>query len=161
MKSLTLTTAAALLAIGGSAFAQDMPAKTPAVETNKTVAVEQADGAYYTTSDKSDFLASSLIGSRVYATTVEVDASKPVDKVTKDWSDIGEINNIVLNKDGTVKAVILGVGGFLGIGEKDVAMKMTSLRFVQKAGDSADDYFIVVSGDKDTLTKAPAYKPVS
>jgi hypothetical protein len=160
MKTLTLTSAIALLSIGGAALAQDAPANTPA-PAERPGAAEQVDGAYYTTSEKSDFLASKLIGSRIYATTVEVDTSKEIDKVTKDWSDIGEVNNILLNRDGSVKAVILGVGGFLGIGEKDVAVRMSELRFVKKAGDNANDYFIVVRGDKDTLTKAPAYKPMT
>lgn len=166
MKSLTLTSAIALMTIGGAAIAQTPPvtAPTPAPAERMApapaapAAAEMVDGAYYTTSEKSDFLASQLIGSRIYATTAEVDTSKEIDKVTKDWSDIGEVNNILLNRDGSVKAVILGVGGFLGIGEKDVAVRMSELRFVKKAGDSAADYFIVVRGDKDTLTKAPAYK---
>jgi hypothetical protein len=160
MKTLTLTSAIALLSIGGAALAQDAPANAPA-PAERPAAAEQVDGAYYTATEKSDFLASKLIGSRIYASTVEVDTSKEIDKVTKDWSDIGEVNNILLNRDGSVKAVILGVGGFLGIGEKDVAVRMSELRFVKKAGDKANDYFIVVRGDKDTLTKAPAYKPMT
>lgn len=164
MKSLTLTSTVALLTIGGAALAQDAPTTTPVPADRPAAAApagaEAVDGAYYTASEKNDFLASQLIGSRIYVTTADVDPSKAVDKVTKDWSDVGEVNNILLNRDGSVKAVILGVGGFLGIGEKDVAVRMSELRFVKKAGDKADDYFIVVRGDKDSLTKAPAYKPM-
>lgn len=36
---------------------------------------------------------------------------------------IGEINEVVLSKDGKVAAVVIGVGGFLGIGERKVAVK--------------------------------------
>lgn len=118
----------------------------------------QSDGIFYTQTDKSDFYASTLIGSRIYATTTEVDTSKAIDKVTEEWNDIGEINNIIVGRDGKVKAVILGVGGFLGIGEKDVAVQMDDLKFVKKAGDSNDDYFVVVNSDKAALEKAPAYK---
>jgi hypothetical protein len=154
------------MSIGGAAIAQTPPANTPAPAERPAAAPaapagsELVDGAYYTTSEKNDFLASQLIGSRIYATTTEVDSNMQVDKVSKDWSDIGEVNNILLNRDGSVKAVILGVGGFLGIGEKDVAVRMSELRFVKKAGDAAADYFIVMRGDKNTLTKAPAYKPM-
>ena len=166
MKSLTLTSALAVLTIGGAALAQDTPAaapapaERPAATTAAPSNAELVDGAYYTTSEKNDFLASQLIGSRIYATTAEVDTSKEIDRVTKDWSDIGEVNNILLNRDGSVKAVILGVGGFLGIGEKNVAVRMSELQFVKKAGDAAADYFIVIRGDKDTLTNAPVYKPM-
>ena len=41
---------------------------------------------------------------------------------------IGEINDILVSQDGSVNAVILGVGGFLGIGEKDVAVDMAALK---------------------------------
>ncbi|RYH08620.1 MAG: PRC-barrel domain containing protein, partial [Alphaproteobacteria bacterium] len=74
----------------------------------------------------------------------------------KDWDDVGEINDVVLGRDGQIKAVILGVGGFLGIGEKSVAVPMQDVKFV-KNGDGADDFFLVVNANKDLLTNAPAY----
>lgn len=154
MKKLIAASALAI-ALSGPVVAETL--KT--AEAEKTAqATTGSDGQYYTTSEKSDFLASKLMGARVYATTVEVDTSKPVDKVTTDWKDIGEINNIIVGKDGAVKAVVLGVGGFVGIGEKDVAVKMSELKFVKKTGDKPDDYFIVVSGSKESLEKAPTYK---
>lgn len=180
-----LLTTAALLTLSAPIALADDAAKTPA-ETmdkpaaemkvdadaksdaakpaNETTAEKQAvektasDTAYYVQTEKTDFLASSLIGARIYATTTAVDDTKPVEKVTAEWKDIGEINNIVLGRDGEVKAVVLGVGGFLGIGEKDVAVKMSELRFVKKAGADASDYFIVVKSDKASLENAPPYE---
>ena len=104
-----------------------------------------------------DFYASDLIGMRVYAT--DKDPSKEDDKTASkpDWDDIGESDDIILNEKGRVKAVILGVGGFLGIGERDIAVKMSSLNMVQEA-DDADDFFIVVNTNKDALMKARAYE---
>ena len=43
--------------------------------------------------------------------------------------NIGEINDVLINRNGQVVAVIIGVGGFLGIGEKDVAVPMSMLLF--------------------------------
>ncbi len=40
---------------------------------------------------------------------------------------IGDINNLLIDKGNTVTAAIIGVGGFLGIGEKDVGLKMDQL----------------------------------
>lgn len=37
---------------------------------------------------------------------------------------IGDVNDVLLDKNGQVTAVILGVGGFLGMGEKDVAVRL-------------------------------------
>lgn len=45
-----------------------------------------------------------------------------------DGASIGEINDILVSQDGSVNAVIIGVGGFLGIGEKDVAVNMSALQ---------------------------------
>ena len=44
-----------------------------------------------------------------------------------DGENIGEINDVLVSQDGSVNAVIIGVGGFLGIGEKDVAVDMGAL----------------------------------
>lgn len=45
-----------------------------------------------------------------------------------DGANIGEINDVLVSQDGSVNAVIIGVGGFLGIGEKDVAVNMSALQ---------------------------------
>jgi hypothetical protein len=43
--------------------------------------------------------------------------------------NIGDINDVLVNEKGEVIAVLVGVGGFLGIGEKDVAVSMSALEF--------------------------------
>jgi sporulation protein YlmC with PRC-barrel domain len=45
---------------------------------------------------------------------------------------LGEINELILDKDGKVNAVVIGVGGFLGIGEHDIAVSMDKLKFVEE-----------------------------
>src|SRR5947209_4334284 len=40
---------------------------------------------------------------------------------------IGDINEVLIDKGGQVHAVVIGVGGFLGVGEKDVAVPFKSL----------------------------------
>lgn len=42
--------------------------------------------------------------------------------------NIGEINDVLISQNGSVNAVVIGVGGFLGIGEKDVAVNMSALQ---------------------------------
>lgn len=44
---------------------------------------------------------------------------------------VGEIDNIVISADGTVQGAVLGVGGFLGVGEKDVLVSFDSLVFFE------------------------------
>ena len=104
-----------------------------------------------------DIQASKFIGMRVYATDKDVApdvAVKPGSE--KDWDDIGEINDVVLTRKGEVKAVVVGVGGFLGIGEKNVAVAMKDLKFM-KNGNNENDYFLVISANKQMLTDAPVY----
>ncbi|HSD93296.1 MAG TPA: DUF4142 domain-containing protein [Methyloceanibacter sp.] len=69
-------------------------------------------------------------------------------QATNDWSaealigrtventngdNLGEINNVIINEKGDVEAVIIGVGGFLGIGEKDVGVPFKALEFRTEA----------------------------
>jgi sporulation protein YlmC with PRC-barrel domain len=112
-------------------------------------------GSYQSTPN--DVEASDFIGQRIYATdTMPADNTTVASGAEKDWDDVGEINDVILGRDGQIKAVVLGVGGFLGIGEKNVAVPMQDVKFV-KNGNDVDDYFLVVNADKDVLTSAPAY----
>ncbi len=148
-----------------AAPAQTDPAATtssttpPAATTTEATNTMRKDGpaSYLDTAGPNDVLASSLIGMRVYAVEADIDDTKayPAD-ARKDWADVGEVNDVVLDWNGAVKAVVLGVGGFLGVGEKDVAIEMSSLRKVRESND-ANDWFLVVNTSKDMLTNAPAY----
>jgi sporulation protein YlmC with PRC-barrel domain len=45
---------------------------------------------------------------------------------------LGDINEILLDKTGKVEAVVIGVGGFLGMGEHDIAVPMNKLTFMNE-----------------------------
>ena len=66
---------------------------------------------------------------------------------------IGDVEDVLLDKSGQVAAVILGVGGFLGIGEKDVAMPFNAIRVTAKNGKR----YLVVDTTKEALQSAPSY----
>jgi len=68
---------------------------------------------------------------------------------------VGEINEIVLGNDGKVAAVVVGVGGFLGIGEREVAVNYDSLRMNR---DANNNLVITVNATKDALNAAPAWR---
>jgi sporulation protein YlmC with PRC-barrel domain len=65
---------------------------------------------------------------------------------------IGEVMDILMDKSGRVTAAILAVGGFLGIGEKDVAVSFNALQMTQKN----DKRYLVVNTTKEALEKAPS-----
>lgn len=63
---------------------------------------------------------------------------------------------IVLSNDGRVRALVIGVGGFLGMGEQDVAVTMDQVTFSSDAEDPSHMYIVVNTGG-DMLKNAPAY----
>lgn len=68
-------------------------------------------------------------------------------------NNIGDVNDLIISNDGQIQAVILGVGGFLGIGEKDVAVNTNAVQIVQ----DGDNKRLVVEATKEALNSAPAY----
>lgn len=105
--------AAALLsaaAITGPTYAQTArPADHPA----PVAATNHADKMVL----KGDWRASKLIGLNVYNEGNE---------------KLGDINELIVDKQGNIKAVVIGVGGFLGMGEHDIAVSMDKLKFVEE-----------------------------
>ena len=100
--------------------------------------------------------ASDVIGSRVYVSEAEIDADA-YNGVQQGWNDIGEVNDIIMGRDGTVDAVLVDIGGFLGIGERQVAVDMSALKIVQDDATDADDWFLVLRTDRAALDAAPAW----
>ena len=72
---------------------------------------------------------------------------------------IGEINELILDKDGKVVAVVVGVGGFLGMGEREVALDFKSLqiKYDPSAMTNAGATTATVDATKDSLKTAPAW----
>lgn len=104
------------------------------------------------------FFGSDLIGMRVYRSDTDYENNASVGAEARaEWDDIGEINDFVISRDGEVNAVLLGIGGFLGMGERDVAITMDDIRIVQE-GDDVDDFFLVVNATKEELGTIPAYE---
>ena len=67
---------------------------------------------------------------------------------------IGEISDVLLDKDGKVGAIIVGVGGFLGMGEKDVAVPFSAIHATERNG----KWWLTMNATKDALKSAPGYK---
>jgi sporulation protein YlmC with PRC-barrel domain len=67
---------------------------------------------------------------------------------------IGEIMDVLVEPSGQINAAIVGVGGFLGAGEKDVAVNFSSIK------PSMKDYkmYLTMDTTKDELKKAPGFK---
>jgi hypothetical protein len=68
---------------------------------------------------------------------------------------VGDINDLVFDHTGRISTVVLGVGGFLGVGEKNVAVPFSALTF--NAGKDGVR-IIIVALSKEALKQAPAFK---
>jgi hypothetical protein len=92
--------------------------------------------------DTNTILAKDLIGQTVYALD---------DKSSK----IGTISDLILSKDAkSVDGFVIGVGGFLGLGEKSVALKMDRLQMSH----GADGVHLMMNVKKEELANAPSFK---
>jgi sporulation protein YlmC with PRC-barrel domain len=69
-------------------------------------------------------------------------------------SKIGTVDDVLLDKQGKVSALIVGVGGLLGVGEKDVAVPFAAVKAEKKDGKS----YLTLDETKDSLKAATGYK---
>ena len=106
MKSIAAGLAGSAL-LASVAFAQ-----TPTATADKTP--DAAATTTATTSASGDWRASKVVGLKVY---------------NDDNESVGSINEILMDKSGNIKLVVLGVGGFLGMGEHLVAVPFDKVKF--------------------------------
>ena len=90
-----------------------------------------------------DWLASNLIGHTVYNAQDEI---------------VGDINDLVTDRDGKIVAALVGSGGFLGIGQKDVALRFEDLKLARDENDSVK---IIADVNKEVLAAAPDYQTLA
>jgi sporulation protein YlmC with PRC-barrel domain len=74
-----------------------------------------------------------------------------------DGVKIGSVDDILLDRSGSIKALVIGVGGFLGIGAKDVAIPFKQFQVVPGTEGKSD--VLTLSMTKDQLADAQDFKP--
>nr|WP_170540496.1 PRC-barrel domain-containing protein [Ruegeria arenilitoris] len=74
--------------------------------------------------------------------------------VSQEW--IGEIEEVVVDMDGSVDGAVIGVGGFLGLGEKDVLIDFSRVSLMREV--DGDATYAFVHADKEMLKEMPAYE---
>jgi sulfite reductase beta subunit-like hemoprotein len=82
---------------------------------------------------------------------------KGTDVIGADDAKIGDVSDILFDKDQKILAYVVGVGGFLGIGAKDVAIAPASFQPVP--GKDATDMKLRLAMTKDELKAAEAFEP--
>src|SRR6202023_758562 len=66
---------------------------------------------------------------------------------------IGDVDDVLIDKEGKVTAMIIAVGGFLGMGEKDVGGPFSSIRSSEKN----NKWYLVLNTTKEALKSAPGF----
>lgn len=89
-----------------------------------------------------DIIVNDLLGAPVYSSAAD------------DAEQIGTVNDLVITNGGDINAVIIGVGGFLGIGEKNVAVDYLSLEHTMAADNT---WRWVLPTTKEALEAAPEF----
>jgi len=170
MKRLTFATALVAAMAAGPAFAQNTapsgnaspagpmanpPASAPGSNsapiggTNSGKASNAAQMSpnaaainYVTQQSDQQLLGSKLIGASVTG---------------NDNASIGDVNDVLVGRSGTIEGVVIGVGGFLGMGEKNVAVPFQALQ-VATDGNAANTPKITLQVSKNDLKNAPEFK---
>ena len=127
-----------ILTLAGAMALTAAPTFGPALA--QTVGTSTAATKFITQQPVNEWLARVFIGQAVHNAAGET---------------VGDIKDLVFNRKGQISTVVIGVGGFLSIGEKGVGVPFSNLTFnVGKAGERV----IVVTLSKQDLTQAPAFK---
>jgi hypothetical protein len=126
-----------------------MTSEQPADAMKKPVdqaaqAAPAAGTGYLTEQAEGQISANTYIGQPVY---------NPADE------SIGEINDVIFSMDGSVEAAVIGVGGFLGIGEKNVAVPLDTIKVSEVP--NSTDLKLTTQETADTLNAAPEFRTKS
>ena len=113
MKNLVTIALLSTAIVSGAAYAQTAQPADRAAPAATASAAASSDKMML----KGKWRASKLMGLDVYNEANE---------------KLGDVNELILDKDGKVSAVVIGVGGFLGMGEHDIAVTMDKLKFVEE-----------------------------
>jgi sporulation protein YlmC with PRC-barrel domain len=159
LKKLMMTTALSGLMIG-AAFAQSAPKPSDSPAASPPPAAT----APAPTPKAASPSATSPAGSAQVINTQRADqwlASKfkGTDVVGSDNEKIGDVSDILFDKSGKIEAFIVSVGGFLGMGAKDVALAPASFEVV--AGDKSknEDDKLKLAMTKDQIKQAANFEP--
>lgn len=145
MKRL-FTTSALVACLVVPAIAQaansDLSKPSSIFSTTRSGKSTATDANGYFAAQAGQILASAFIGQPVY------------NGPGNDAANIGTVNDVIIDGDGGAQAVVIGVGGFLGLGEKDVAVVFDNLSWVTRPDGKR---WLMINATKEQLEKAPVF----
>ena len=147
----TTAIAAALVIPAATGFAQS-PAANPSAPASPSPAASAPRAAAPATVPPATVAPTSSNQAARHMRDNEMRASKLIGSNVYDQADakIGSVADLIVDRDGKVSDVVIGVGGFLGTGEKHVAVKMTDLK-------RGKDNHLVLNTTKDALKQMSTF----
>lgn len=102
--------------------------------------------------------AENIIGADIYTMNMEYDENlwgetTYYDEIDTDWEDIGEIEDIIISRDGQIMGLVAEVGGWLGIGDENVVISMDDVRV---AGRGVGNYAFVTRLSEERMEAMPS-----
>src|SRR5215475_5156202 len=113
LKTLMISAAISALMVSGALAQADMSPKPPAAKNDAATAAPH---------DTAKFIAAQSTDQWVFS------KFKGTDVLGPDNAHIGNVSDMLFDKNGKILGLIVGVGGFLGIGEKSVAIDMSAFQ---------------------------------
>ena len=167
LKKLMITTAITALMIGGAVaegMSPNLPAATPGPSATPAPAVTPATPAPAAKSTEMSTPAASSTNSAKFINSQRQDqflASKfkGTDVIGSDDKKIGDVSDILFDKGGKIEAYVVGVGGFLGIGAKDVALAPNAFQIVPGDKSKNESDKLRLSMTQDELKQAANFEP--
>jgi sporulation protein YlmC with PRC-barrel domain len=156
MKSRLLASAAIVMALSAPAWSQttppandtpptsvpgapvnNMPSATPAPSKSPSTAAVPSPDSVISQQKADELRANTLIGMRV---------------INSEQENLGKINDLLFNDQGSIQAAVVSVGGFLGIGDKLVAVPWSNVKL------DSDDRSATLAMTKEQLKQAQPFK---
>jgi sporulation protein YlmC with PRC-barrel domain len=160
LKKLMITTAIGGLMIGSAFAADSATSMSPAPATTPAPAATMSAPSSATTSASPSNATSAKFVNSQRQDQYLASKFKGTDVIGSDDKKIGDVSDILFDKDGKIEAYVIGVGGFLGIGSKDVALAPAAFQVVP--GDHAKNApdKLRLSMTKDELKNAANFEPM-
>ncbi len=161
MRNLLATTAiAAMMSLPAAAQQSSDSTQTDQTASNSQSGQQQASNDPQLQNRGMTINASDLIQHSVHVRSEGSGAQEQLPEEMADapdsWEDAGEIEDIIMTRDGQPKSVVLNAGEFLGMSDKQIETSFEDLRLVRDSDDEGE-FFIVYTGDRSKLEQSEDY----
>ncbi len=154
LKQLMISAAVSALMVSGAMAQANPPASPPAAQPPAAATAPAASPKFIAAQSADQWVFSKFKGT---------------DVLGPDNAQVGNVNDVLFEKNGKIDALIIGVGGFLGIGEKNVAIDMSAFQVVPADTGSSTNTAVSANNDpthvklkvswtKDQLKQAPDFQ---